>query len=56
MEESHKNYINKKLADALIHHHFAKFGKSHNPKLVPDEKLKYYRLGFSVIVLIALIL
>ena len=32
MEDSHKTYINKKVAEALIHHHFADFGKSQYPK------------------------
>ena len=31
MEDSHKTYINKKVAEALIHHHFADFGKSQYP-------------------------
>ena len=28
MEESHKEYIHKKLAEALIHHHIADFNVS----------------------------
>lgn len=53
MEESHKTYIDKKLAEALIHHHFADFGKSQYPQKISDGNLKYYRLGFFVTVLLA---
>ena len=56
MEESHKRYIDKKLAEALIHHHFADFGKSQYPTQIPDINLKYYRLGFFITVFIAFLL
>jgi len=55
-EDSHKTYINKKVAQALIHHHFADFGKTQYPNLITDNNLKFYRLGFGIVVLIALIL
>jgi hypothetical protein len=55
MEESHKDYINNRLAAALIHHHIADFDVSASPDLVKSSHLKYYRLSFLFVVFIALI-
>ena len=54
--DSHKTYNNKKVAQALIHHHFADFGKCQYPNIILDNNLKFYRLGFIVVVFIAFLL
>ena len=53
MEDSHETYINKKKAEALIHHEFSDFEKS---QLIPEEKLKIYRCDFLLVVFIAFLI
>lgn len=53
MEDSHETYINKKKAEALIHHEFSDFGKS---QLIQEDKLIICRCGFLLVVFIAFLI
>lgn len=50
---SHNQYIDKKVASALIHHSVANFGKSLYPQHIPDEKVVYFRMGLLLFAAIA---
>jgi hypothetical protein len=56
MKLTHNQYIDKKVASALIYNSVANFDLSAIPHRIPDAKIKYLRLGLLCVVLASFVM